>query len=579
MDTVRHKSQKWVLFSLILIAAAIPPCARAQEIPQGQDVGAQSKRLKEEMKQRQKELREQKTKAPEIQMEEEREVQKPAAAAAKFTLKDIKIVGATVFAPEGLRPLYESDLNAEITFQDLERIAEKIKAFYKKEGYLTTTAYVGEQEIKDGVVEIRVVEGKMGDLKIEGNKEFKSPLIENYFHTKKNEVLNFYKLQSDLIRLNQNSDLEVKTLIAAGKAPETSDIKLDIKERVPWHLGFGTDNQGSRFTGRYRTLFSLRGSNATGRFDTFFMSTLLSQGSFGESFSYTIPVNTFGTKFGIDGTYMQTEMGAEYREAEITGKTRIYTPYIVQEMYLGERFQAYASYGMDIQSVKKWIGRTILITNDQLRIPFAAMDLTWIGDGSRTNFGPRLDVSLEDLFGASRRDHPSASRDGSGGCFVKYEQSLSYSQRMPLESYIMLRSQYQIASRTLPSSEMLQLGGMNSVRGYPEGDFLCDTGGRASLVWVFPMYLLPQSLKLPGSDTALRYQIQPVIFYDVGTGHVKKVNVGEKENKLLMGAGGGLMMSFYNKLYMQLEWAESLGQEPVHDLGPATFNLKFQSEY
>lgn len=171
----------------------------------------------------------------------------PVAKGPSFTLKELIITGATVFKPEDFQPLYEPYLNKKITFKDLETIVEKIKAKYKEKGYLTATAYIPEQEIAEGKIEIKVVEGKMGKLSVEGNKWFSSSLIEKYFHLKKNEILNVKKLQKDILRLNQNPDLEVKTVIAAGEEPETSDLILKVKDKFPWHIGFSEDNQGTRF--------------------------------------------------------------------------------------------------------------------------------------------------------------------------------------------------------------------------------------------------------------------------------------------------------------------------------------------
>ena len=65
---------------------------------------------------------------------------------------------------------YQPYLNKQVTFNDIKDITAKIKAKYKEKGYLTTAAFLPEQEIKDGRIEIKVIEGKMGKLSIEGNK-------------------------------------------------------------------------------------------------------------------------------------------------------------------------------------------------------------------------------------------------------------------------------------------------------------------------------------------------------------------------------------------------------------------------
>lgn len=141
-----------------------------------------------------------------------------------------------------------------------------------------------------------------------------------------------------------------------------------------------------------------------------------------------------------------------------------------------------------------------------------------------------------------------------------------------------IRSQMQIASHTLPSAEQFQIGGAYSVRGYPEGAYLCDTGGYLSADWVFPMYIIPERWKLPRQNSALRYQIQPVIFADCGGGKLKKVLSGEKQNQFLAGFGGGLQLNF-NGVSLRVEWAKPFGGDrPQPGQGKSTFSLIFSSE-
>jgi len=155
---------------------------------------------------------------------------------------------------------------------------------------------------------------------------------------------------------------------------------------------------------------------------------------------------------------------------------------------------------------------------------------------------------------------------------------LNHSQRMPFESYLSMRSQFQLASHTLASSEQLQLGGAYSVRGYPEGDYLADAGMCMNFDWSFPMYIIPKDIKLKNSTLPLRYQIEPVLFFDVGGGKIKKVNTGEIKNKFLAGVGAGLRMRVVKSTYLRLDWALAIGEEPVVGSGPSTFYFTFQSD-
>ena len=551
--------------------------AQAQTPPPGQEPGAQISRFLEELRQKREAIEKKKVKPPEIKLEEKKE--KPAAEKLSFVLEGVNVSGATLYKPEDFLPIYRAYLGKKITFREIQAIVDKIKAKYKDKGYLTTTVFLPEQEIKDGIIQIRVIEGKMGALKIEGNKWFSSGRIKKYFHSRKDKILNIKKLQKDLLRLNQNPDLEVKTVIMAGQEPETSDVVLKVTEEFPYHVGTGFDNQGSRLAGKYRTSFSLRSSNALGLFDSLSLNTILSSRSFGESVSYLLPINSYGTKIGLDATHFKMKLGKEFKSFDITGSSKIYTPHILWEIFLTENFQANADCGMEIKSVKKKADGELTV-NERLRLPYLGLDFTKNNFfGGPVSFTPRFFYGLKNFLDGTGRNNRLASRSGAGGCPLnKYEQFIRRMQRMAFDTYLLIRSQFQAASRSLPSSELFQLGGANSIRGYPEGDYLADIGGSLNLDWVFPMYLIPENWKLAGADLPLRRQIEPVVFLDMGGGKLKKVLPGERQDKFLVGIGGGLRFSFKRNFSLRLEWARHLGDRPTGGSGPSTFHLTFQSE-
>ncbi|MCX5698059.1 MAG: BamA/TamA family outer membrane protein [Candidatus Omnitrophica bacterium] len=564
----------FVLFFVISFLFSSSQNIFAQNPPPGQEPGAQVERYKYDVEKEKKRLEYKKPKAPKLEVEKEKA--KPVSEGPSFILKEVNVIGSTIFKPQDFKAIYELYLNKNVTFQDMDIVSKKIESKYKEKGYFTTTVYIPEQEIKDGIIEIRIAEGKMGQLNVEGNKWFSADFIKKFIHVKKNEILNINTLARDILRINKNPDLEIRSVISQGKDPLTSDISLKVGGKSPWHTGILEDNRGSRLTGKYRSMFFIRGSNVSGSGDTIFVNTLNSGKSFAESVSCSIPIGTYGTKFGIDATYFGMKLGEEYKSFDITGNTQIYSPHFSWELALREDFDAYADLGIDIKSIKKKMGGDTT-ANDQLRTPYFAFELSKIDSGGQTTFSPRFDFGTSGFLGASSRNHPTSSRAGTGGVFFKYGQSLNRIQKMVLDSYMSIRTQLQIASHTLASSEQFQLGGADSVRGYPEGDYLADTGGVLNFDWVFPMYIIPKTWKLPGQETPLRHQIEPVFFVDVGGGKLKKVLPGESKDKSLAGVGGGLRLHF--KFFsLRLDWAKAIGDKQTSGSGPSTFYFTFQSE-
>jgi hemolysin activation/secretion protein len=567
-----------ILFSLFLssIAIAQAPPPRA---PSGDNTGAQATRFKDASELEKKRLDYKKPKAPQVEIEEEAK-KPPVEGGPSFVLKEVKVTGSTLFEAGHFRKDYESYLDKKVTYQDLNDIAAKIKYEYKKLGYLTTNVYIPEQEVAAGSIEMRILEGTVGEVKIEGNKWFSDKLIRKYFHAKKNEILNVFKLSRDLLRLNQNSDLEVRSVIGAGKDPGSSDLTLKVKDKFPYHAGTAFDNQGTRLVGRLRTSLSFRSTNMLGQGDSIFFNTVESALSQGNFVSYLYPIDTYGTKVGFDAAIFTNKLGKQYKVYDITGNTQIYTPKITSEMYLTEDMQINTEGGMDIKSSKKWI-LGAKNTDDQLRIPYINLDITKMDSfagGGQTSFLSQFRFSTADFLGASGHNHTSASRPGTGGFFFAFEQTIRRIQRMPADSYLSMKCMFQNATHSLPSSEQMQLGGAYYIRGYPEGDYLADEGISLNVDWVFPLLFVPKDFKLPYSTTPLCHQIEPVVFMDMGAGRLKKFGPGERETKFLMGIGGGLRVQINRNLFLRLDWAERVGDRPSQGQGPSNFNISFQGE-
>ncbi|MFA5271770.1 MAG: ShlB/FhaC/HecB family hemolysin secretion/activation protein [Candidatus Omnitrophota bacterium] len=560
-----------IIFTTI-VTSQIP--SFAQESP-GQGIGPSAERFKKESEQLQKDLQQKEVTPPKIKIEEPKSQAVPEGVS--FTLKEVTVTGSTLFKPEVFTPIYSPYLEKTVNYKDLDDIMTKIKAKYKELGYLTTTAYLPEQDITGGKIEIKIIEGKMGDLSIEGSKYFKNSLIKSYIHVKKNELLNINTLQRDILRINKNPDLNLGTVISAGKEPETSDITLKATEKFPYHFGVGWDTLGTRLIGKDRKSVWVRSTNL-GDNELLFVSAQFTKSSSGEFLSYVFPMGTYGRTAGIDLTYYEMKNGKEFKLLDITGQTFGLTPHVSQELSLSERYQAQMDLGLEIKSITKKIGLRES-SDDQLRLPYLGFNFSKLDSlfgGGQTVFAPKWTFGTSNFLGASTRNHPSASRANTGGFWARYEMGLQRVQRLPFESRLSLNAQYQAASHTLPSSEQFQIGGANTVRGYPEGDYLADRGYFASAEWTTPMYLIPKKWKVIGQETPLRYLIEPVFFADVGQGTLKKIIPGELKTKFLLGYGVGLRIRAIKGAYFRLDWAMRRGDAPTSNSGRSTFNFSFQ---
>ena len=577
LNIFSHKQAQILIYPVLLTGWILLTClscrnafAAMPDLPPGQDLEAQAERFQREYSQEQR-LREKERKKPSVEFAEKEDI--ILAPDISFELTRVRITGMTVFDPRRFDFIWNSYLGQNVNNKDLNNIARMIKRVYKDFGLLTTLTYFPPQDIKNGEVEIRVVEGKRGDLSVEGNKWYSSPSIAKYFHTFKGEPLDMGEVQKDMARLNDNPDLDVSAVLAPGKEPETVDIILKAKETVPYHVSAGIDNQGSRLTGRYRESFSFNTSNLTGNHDRLSLSAVFSKLSSGEFLSYQTPVGTYGAMAGLDAGFFEARLGQEYYHYDVTTTTEFYTPNVSFELYQSQDVQMNLRSGLKIKDIEKKQTTTTL-TNERLRLPYVAIDIVKNSVAGQTRFSPQLSFSRPGLLGTSAKDNLFASRPGADMSFVKYDHTINHQQRLPWSSYIQIKSQFQAATRTLPTSEQLQLGGVNSVRGYPEGDYLADTGMNLTMDWHVPAVPIPPSWTI--GTFSPRNQIDPFLFLDLGAGRLLERTESERKEKFLAGIGGGFQIHLKKNASLKLEWAKAVGDRPIKGTGPSTFHMSFQ---
>ncbi|NCR44434.1 MAG: ShlB/FhaC/HecB family hemolysin secretion/activation protein [Microcystis aeruginosa SX13-01] len=96
-----------------------------------------------------------------------------------ISVRQIEVVGSTIFTPKDWNPIIEPLAGKTVTLAQLQEAADQITQLYVENGYITSRAVLGEQEIVDGVVQIQVIEGRLSEIKIEG-----APRLDNYVRSR-----------------------------------------------------------------------------------------------------------------------------------------------------------------------------------------------------------------------------------------------------------------------------------------------------------------------------------------------------------------------------------------------------------
>jgi len=139
----------------------------------------------------------------------------------------------------------------EMTLEDMNAVADLVTMAYQERGYILARAYVPEQEIKDGVLKIAVVEGNIGKIEVDENKYYKKRVLERYFEEQQRHgVVNEDILERGLLMTNDMPAVETRVTLKKGEKPGTVDMSLHAKDRLAVKWGADYNNFGSKVLSR-----------------------------------------------------------------------------------------------------------------------------------------------------------------------------------------------------------------------------------------------------------------------------------------------------------------------------------------
>ncbi len=155
-------------------------------------------------------------------------------------------------------------LGKPLTRQGLVDLKQEIILYYRRWGRPIVTVEIPQQKITKGVLQVIVIEGKLGKVTAEGNKHFKSSRLEDYIRLQEGEAIDSNILVADLAWINRNPFRQVDVIYGPGEIAGTTDIRLLTVDRRPWRVYGGVDNTGYDETDTTRLFVGANWANVFG---------------------------------------------------------------------------------------------------------------------------------------------------------------------------------------------------------------------------------------------------------------------------------------------------------------------------
>lgn len=407
-------------------------------------------------------------------------------------VREIKVIGSTVFSGEQLSNIVAPYLNRELTSEDLETIRVALTLLYINSGYVNSGAILPDQNVTSGVVTYQIIEGSLTAVEVEGNRWFRSSYFQKRFNLDAGPPLNVNALQQRLQLLLEDSRIQrLNAELKPGVRPGDGILDVRVEERTPYTLSFEYNNYQSPSVGENRGLVTLEHRNLTGNGD-------VAMAQYGAStglnplldFKYSFPFTAYDTTVSYE--YRKNTLDViepPFQGLNINSKSDIYTLTLRQPVYrtlnseialdlvgerlsdktelLGERFslEPGAHNGRSVVTALRTIQEFVYRTPSQV-----------IAGRSRFSFGLNA-------LGAT------INKNGlPDGAFFAWLGQFQWVRRLGfLDSYAIFRTDVQHSDSPLLSLEQVSIGGRYSVRGYRENTLLRDRAVITSLETRVPL--------------------------------------------------------------------------------------------
>jgi hemolysin activation/secretion protein len=154
---------------------------------------------------------------------------------ATLDVRAYHVNGNTVLPPDNFDVL-TNYTGTNVDFPRLREGLVQVQTRYRELGYPTIGVTLPQQKLTNGVVQVKVVEGRLSRINITGNRYFSDQNIRRALPSlTTNILLNTKWFQPELDAANANRDRQIYPVIGPGPDPGTTELTLKVKDQLPLH--------------------------------------------------------------------------------------------------------------------------------------------------------------------------------------------------------------------------------------------------------------------------------------------------------------------------------------------------------
>lgn len=483
-----------------------------------------------------------------------------APAEKHFDIWEYRVEGNTLLETERIEASVYPYLGPQRAISDVNAAAANLERAFRDAGYPTIFVDVPEQDVVGGVVRLRITEGRIGRVHIEGARYF-SPngIREKLASVQPGEVLHVPTMQAELNAVNaQSADLKVVPVLKPGKTQGLVDVDLKVKDESPLHGSVDLNNYNSANTTESRLSLGLSYDNLWQMQHSFALQwqTAPQKPSEVDVVVATYIAPWFDTSnrlalYLIDSSSDVASVGS----INVIGSGKIYGARFVMPLPSDRKYVQSFSFGADYKDYSEIIR---LDPANKLKTPIDYAVWTFQYNATQytsTRFteSSQLQWSLSANFGirgvgnsdtefVDKRNHAQAN-------FAYLRGSVDRTDTFKSDWQFLSSLHAQFSNSPLINNEQFSAGGSRSVRGYYESQALGDNGAILGFEIRTP--------KLIDKIEALD-DLRLLAFFETAQLRVQDALPDQQDRINLEGTGLGFVMRAWNSVDLTMDWAYAL---------------------
>lgn len=413
-----------------------------------------------------------------------------AQSPAAVYVAHVAVSGNSRVSDDEIRPLAQGLEGRHVEIAEIETLRHRLTRLYVERGYISSGAVFGDPLLVDGVLNLKIVEGQVGDMRVAGLGGLRRAYLSDRL-VESGAPLHLPTLQERYQMLLADPLFErIDLSVQPGLAPGEAVLDVGVVRARPWDLVLFADNHRSASTGEMQAGVLGRVRNLTGLGDAADLQLRAASGGEHLSGGWSVPLGSGATRFSarfetgdariVEAPLDDADVRSRVRGSEVSFEYDLlngldrragigvsYGERSARASLFGAPFSFSPGDDDGLSRVRVWR----LSQSFSQRTPSTALALRSIFSAGRSNAVPVAGIDPERL----------PERD-----FLHWSGQVHGVWR-PVGSpwWLQARVALQKAQDRLAALERFAIGGHATVRGYRENSLVRDNGyaGAIELHW------------------------------------------------------------------------------------------------